>query len=68
MPTELERFYGKHDLHFLTFSCYRRLQLLSASIRFKPLFVLLSTKRDPRLPRSQRPNIASCLTNRTAPP
>ena len=38
MPTELERFYGKHDLHFLTFSCYRRLPLLG-TMRARDLFV-----------------------------
>jgi len=28
MPEGLERHYGKGDLHFITFSCYRRLPLL----------------------------------------
>jgi hypothetical protein len=28
MPTGLRRYYGKGDLHFITFSCYRRLPLL----------------------------------------
>ena len=29
MPRKLKRFYGSGDLHFITFSCYRRLALLS---------------------------------------
>ena len=28
MPKGLKRYYGRNDLHFLTFSCYRRLPLL----------------------------------------
>ena len=28
MPSQLKRYYGKGDLHFVTFSCYRRLPLL----------------------------------------
>ena len=28
MPKSLKRYYGRGDLHFLTFSCYRRLPLL----------------------------------------
>ena len=28
MPKRLHRYYGKGDLHFITFSCYRRLPLL----------------------------------------
>jgi putative transposase len=28
MPKGLKRYYGRGDLHFLTFSCYRRLPLL----------------------------------------
>ncbi len=28
MPTELKRYYGRGDLHFVTFSCYQRLPLL----------------------------------------
>ena len=38
MPTGLQRYYGKGDLHFVTFSCYRRLPLL-ASERARNLFV-----------------------------
>jgi len=30
MPKNLKRYYGRGDLHFLTFSCYRRLPLLRA--------------------------------------
>jgi putative transposase len=29
MPTNLIRYYGRGDLHFLTFSCYQRLPLLT---------------------------------------
>jgi putative transposase len=29
MPTGLKRIYGQGDLHFITFSCYRRLPLLN---------------------------------------
>jgi|SRR5208282_1498750 len=29
MPAGLKRYYGNHDLHFITFSCYDRLPLLS---------------------------------------
>lgn len=28
MPTRLKRYYGKGDLHFVTFSCYLRMPLL----------------------------------------
>jgi putative transposase len=38
MPKGLKRYYGKGDLHFLTFSCYQRLPLLS-SRRARNLFV-----------------------------
>ena len=38
MPKGLKRFYGKGDLHFLTFSCYQRLPLLG-SARARNLFV-----------------------------
>jgi putative transposase len=31
MPKDLKRYYGRGHLHFLTFSCYRRLPLLSTS-------------------------------------
>ena len=30
MPRGLKRYYGQGDLHFVTFSCYRRLRLLGA--------------------------------------
>jgi len=38
MPKGLKRYYGRGDLHFLTFSCYRRLPLLK-SARARNLFV-----------------------------
>jgi putative transposase len=38
MPTGLRRHYGKGDLHFITFSCYRRLPL-SKTARARDLFV-----------------------------
>jgi len=28
MPKNLKRYYGRGDLHFVTFSCYRRIPLL----------------------------------------
>src|ERR1700690_3629693 len=31
MPTGLKRYYGRGDLHFITFSCYRRLALLGSA-------------------------------------
>jgi hypothetical protein len=37
MPAGLERYYGKGDLHFITFSCYRRLPLLKNDAGAKPL-------------------------------
>ena len=41
MPKKLKRYYGRGDLHFLTFSCYRRLPLLgSAPARSKLVRVL----------------------------
>jgi putative transposase len=33
MPQALHRFYGARDLHFLTFSCYRRQPLFSSVTR-----------------------------------
>ncbi len=38
MPKNLKRYYGRGDLHFLTFSCYRRLPLLG-TIQARNLFV-----------------------------
>jgi len=38
MPRKLKRYYGRGDLHFLTFSCYRRLPLLR-TVRARNLFV-----------------------------
>jgi putative transposase len=38
MPSGLKRHYGKEDLHFITFSCYRRLPLLKTA-RARDLFV-----------------------------
>ncbi len=31
MPTGLKRYYGRGDLHFITFSCYRRLPFLGTN-------------------------------------
>jgi len=31
MPNRLKRYYGKGDLHFMTFSCYQRLPLLGTT-------------------------------------
>ena len=38
MPKGLKRYYARGDLHFLTFSCYRRLPLLGTA-RARNLFV-----------------------------
>ena len=38
MPKGLKRCYGRGDLHFLTFSCYRQLPLLG-TIRARNVFV-----------------------------
>ena len=38
MPVGLKRFYGKGHLHFITFSCYRRLPLLK-TVRARDIFV-----------------------------
>jgi len=38
MSSGLKRYYGKADLHFITFSCYRRLPLLKTA-RARDLFV-----------------------------
>ena len=38
MPTGFKRYYGRGDLHFLTFRCYRRLPLLG-TVRARHLFV-----------------------------
>ena len=38
MPKNLKRYYGRGDLHFITFSCYRRLPLLR-TIRARNLLV-----------------------------
>ncbi|MGB6897433.1 MAG: transposase [Candidatus Acidiferrum sp.] len=38
MPAGLRRYYGKGHLHFITFSCYRRLPLLK-TVRARNLFV-----------------------------
>src|SRR5438046_755832 len=38
MPAGLKRYYGKGHLHFITFSCYRRLPLLK-SARARDIFI-----------------------------
>jgi putative transposase len=46
MPKNLKRYYGKHDLHFLTCTCYRRLLLLG-SARSRGVFAkILGEVRD----------------------
>ncbi len=46
MPSGLKRRYGQHHLHFITFSCYRRLPLLR-SVRARNVFVkILGEVRD----------------------
>ena len=38
MPSGLKRYYGKADLHFIAFRCYRRLPVLK-TVRARELFV-----------------------------
>jgi hypothetical protein len=38
MPAGLGRYYGKGHLHFITFSCYRRLPLLT-TVRARDILV-----------------------------
>jgi len=46
MPKNLKRYYGKHDLHFVTCTCYRRMPLLN-SARSKGVFAkILGEVRD----------------------
>jgi REP-associated tyrosine transposase len=48
MPTELKRIYGRGDLHFVTFSCYRRRPLLGtarARDRFVRILDLVRSNR-----------------------
>jgi putative transposase len=46
VPWNLKRYYGNQDLHFLTYTCYRRLPLL-ASVRARNVFVeILGEVRD----------------------
>ena len=46
MPTGLKRYYGNHDLHFITGSCYQRRPLLgSARNRDLFLFILEETRQ-----------------------
>ena len=43
MPRNLKRYYGLGDLHFVTFSCHRRLPFLG-SARRRDLFLRLLDK------------------------
>jgi REP element-mobilizing transposase RayT len=46
MPKNLKRYYGKHDLHFLTCTCYRRMTLFG-SARSRGVFArILGEVRD----------------------
>ena len=45
MPRGLKRYYGAHDLHFITCSCYRRLPLLGTADRRDLLLSLLEEVR-----------------------
>jgi REP element-mobilizing transposase RayT len=46
MPSGLHRIFGAHHLHFITYSCYRRLPLLSsAHARDRFLAILEQTRR-----------------------
>ena len=46
MPKNLKRFYGDGHLHFITFSCYRRLPLLGSAHARNILLQILSEVRD----------------------
>lgn len=46
MPTRLRRYYGRGDLHFITFSCYRRLPLLKRARARDVLVKELAKLRD----------------------
>ncbi|HTD24436.1 MAG TPA: hypothetical protein VK738_17390 [Terriglobales bacterium] len=45
MPQGLKRFYGAGDLHFITFSCYRRLPFLATAARRDLFLRALETVR-----------------------
>ena len=45
MPSGLRRYYGAHDLHFITCSCYRRRPLLGTAHRRDLLLKLLEEVR-----------------------
>ena len=45
MPSGLERWHGGHNLHFLTFSCYRRQRLLGSARRRDLLLKVLEQVR-----------------------
>jgi putative transposase len=46
MPKNLERYYGRQDLHFITFSCYRRLPFLRTSRNRDVLVAALGDLRE----------------------
>ncbi|HYB60730.1 MAG TPA: hypothetical protein VEH50_04545 [Methylomirabilota bacterium] len=46
MKNQLERRYGLGHLHFITFSCYRRLPLLGAAPACNEFLQILSEVRD----------------------
>jgi putative transposase len=48
MPEGLKRYYGRGDLHFVTFSCYRRLDLLGTPRARSPLVKELAQVRRER--------------------
>ena len=45
MPSGLKRYYGAHDLHFITCSCYRRRPVLGTARRRDLLLKLLEEVR-----------------------
>ena len=46
MPKKLKRYYGKGHLHFITFSCYRRLPLLGTARARNPFVRALGKTRE----------------------
>jgi putative transposase len=48
MPSQLKRFYGHNDLHFVTFSCYERRPLLDTAAARNAILQVLAVMRERR--------------------
>jgi hypothetical protein len=70
MPKGLKRYYGRGHLHFLTFSCYRRLPLLNTmrARNLMPFFKRVDNEQDLGYAlgscRDHGPNLHRCLRRR----